>query len=190
MERVRDGVGHGLVAVVGGRGVAADQAPAVRAARVDVSDVQRPVRPRIVADEEDFAEVMDGQYRALPVSDRLGLDAQPSAGKDAAPAFADRGDADQADPGRVDAQGFLVFGPQLHEEVGIALEDGLVEGLLEIFGGGEIGGFAHDLRFVVTVTCAYITDSFKDVLPPAVFDPILPSVSSRIERQITNYSCH
>jgi hypothetical protein len=27
-------------------------------------------------------------------------------------------------------------------------------------------------------------------LPPAVFDPILPSVSSRIERQITNYSCH
>ena len=101
MQRVRDGVGHRLMTVVGGRGMTADQTPAVRAARVDVGDVQRPVRPGIVADEEDFAEVMDGQDRALPVRDRLSLDAQPGAGKDAAPAFADRGDADQADAGRV-----------------------------------------------------------------------------------------
>ena len=99
----------------------------------------------IVADEEDLGQVMDGQHRALPVGQRLSLDAQRGVGEDAAPAFADRHDAAQADPGRVHAQGFLILGPQLHQQIGVALEDGFVERLFDVFGGGEIGGVAHDL---------------------------------------------
>ena len=63
----------GLVAVVGGRGMAADQAPAMRTAQINMRDVQRAVWAGVVTHKEQFGEVVDGHHRALPVGDRLGL---------------------------------------------------------------------------------------------------------------------
>ena len=73
----------------------------MRAARIDVGDVQRPVRAGVVADVEDFAQVMDGEHRSLPVRDLLGLDAQAAVAEDAAPALANGNDAREADAGGV-----------------------------------------------------------------------------------------
>ena len=44
-------------------------------------------------------------------------------GEDAAPAFADRCLAEQADAGRMDADGFLILGPDQHQQVGNGIEN-------------------------------------------------------------------
>ena len=113
------------------------------AAHIDVGDVQRAMRTGIVADEQHFRQVVNGDDRALPVGDRFGLHPDPGAGKNAAPAFTDRYFAKQADAGWVNADGFLVLGPHQHQQIGIAMADGVVEGVLDIVGRGVVAGLAH-----------------------------------------------
>ena len=77
------------MAVIGRRGVPADQAPALGATDINMGDVEWAVRAGIVADEEHFGQVVDGNHAAVPVGDGFGLNAQAGIGENAAPAFPD-----------------------------------------------------------------------------------------------------
>ena len=137
MQRVRHGLSHGLMPVVGGRGVPAGQAPAVRPANIDVGDVERAVRAGVITHEEDFGQVMDRDDRAVPVGDGFGLNAQTGVDEDAAPAFADGDEAEQAHAGRMNAHRVIIFCPYEHHAVGITLDDRLVKGAFNIVGQRE-----------------------------------------------------
>ena len=140
MQSVRPGIGHGLVGIVGGRGMAADQAPAFALAGKDMGHVERPMRIRIIADEQLFGQVMNGEDTALPMGDGLRADANLGAAEDAAPAFADGGIAFEADSGGMNANCFIIRRPAQHQTVAVAGGDCRIKRLFGIFGGVIVNG--------------------------------------------------
>ena len=87
--------------------------------------------------------MMNGQHAALPTRNGFSLHAQFGIGKNALPALADRSQSEQANTRRMHAEGFLLFRPDLHQQIRIALNKHLIEGLFDIFRRGVGVGLAH-----------------------------------------------
>ena len=109
MQGMRHCVGHGLLAVVGGAGVAGCHAPALRPEYEYMGDMQRAMRAGIIFHIEHFAQVMNGNHRTLPVRLEFSLHANARIVEDTAPTLPDGQDAGQTNTGWMDAYRFLLL---------------------------------------------------------------------------------
>jgi len=126
------------------RGVMSDHAPAQSPAHIDIGGGYRCAQILIVKCGDVLHQGADhgegGDHRSLL---RQAYLESPAVGEDMLPSFADHGVADQTRTAGVHADHFLVFGPDGHHRVDIAVLERLVERGFDILRCGEYFRVGH-----------------------------------------------